>query len=458
MRGSCVAAIFLCAAMSGCGGGGGGSFGGGGGGGGDSSTVSAANAPLPPVASAAGTPLTPVVVATAQAGNNSVSSLVTGEPARPTAAFVDSIGINTQFVWGAIDYAQARKALVKLGVHHLRDGLITAPLPGYFDHLNDLANAGIHTTLITALTDDPVKDVAVVERIGNSLEAIEGPNETNVGAGWAAPLATFQKALYSAVKVNPHAAARIAVIGPALKSDMKAYAVLGDLSAYLDYGNMHDYAAGNAPGNGSISTNLAASARASANKPIISTETGYCTSTAPMGVTLSIMGRYVPRTFLEHFNAGVARTFEYQLLDDGDNASDLWSQCGLLTHEFAPKPAFTALANLIGLLADSGSAATSRLNYTLSAPDGVHHTLLQKTDKSFYLALWVEAQGYDPQRHAALTVAPQTVGLLFAVPVAGLVQYVLDDTGVLTPTPLPTISTSVKVTVSDRVTIVKIVP
>ena len=69
--------------------------------------------------------------------------------------------------------------------------------------------------------------------------------------------------------------------------------------------------------------------------------------------------------------------------------------------------------NLLHLLADPGSAAPSgSLAFQLSgATNNLHHTLLQKRDGTFWLALFQETVSYDAKTHRDLEVPLQPVTL-----------------------------------------------
>jgi hypothetical protein len=114
----------------------------------------------------------------------------------------------------------------------------------------------------------------------------------------------------------------------------------------------------------------------------------------------------MPRLFLENFNAGIVRSYAYELLDEGTNPDDREDNFGLLRHDGSRKPAFNALRNLIAILQDRQRPASLRsLNYSFStSSDSVHHTLLQKADGSVYMVFWLEIPSTDAPREVAATV------------------------------------------------------
>jgi hypothetical protein len=393
------------------------------------------------------------------------------ERPKPADSFVDSIGINTHLhnagnsVYNA-RYAAFAPLMKATGIRHLRDGLIDTTYEAYYQRLNELGRAGIHATLITSVGQSPELLRQYPSRVRDAFEAYEGPNEyDNSGdPSWPSKLAEFTRILHDAVKDDP-STAKFPIIGPSLIST-KSAATLGNLSAWFDFGNMHNYFSGFNPGTpgwggpafgsryGSIAYNRAVTAQVSAEKPVVTTETGYCTlENAKNAVPPVVQGRYVPRMFFEQFNAGVVRTFEYEFADDG-NA--YFNTCGLIRFDLTPKPAYYALSAVIHLLSDRGAAFTTRpLAYAiLGASADVHHTLLEKRDGTYYLALWRELPSWDVNAVAPITVAPEIVSLMLPAAVASAALSTLNDQGVMSKTSLELKDGLLRVSITDRVSIV----
>jgi hypothetical protein len=150
------------------------------------------------------------------------------------------------------------------------------------------------------------------------------------------------------------------------------------------------------------------------------------------GVTEAVQAIYSPRALMEYWNAGAARTYLYELADDveaGENPVDYhW---GLLDSTGAVKPAFTALSNLVGLLADPGPTFTpAPLAGNIQGSAGsVHTALLGKRDGSYVVVVWNEVQSYDFVNNVPLNPAAQTVTLtLGKMPISVSVQQ-LDAAG-----------------------------
>src|SRR5439155_21577930 len=106
-------------------------------------------------------------------------------------------------------------------------------------------------------------------------------------------------------------------------------------------------------------------------------------------------GKYMPRLFGEYFNRGVARTYSYELIDQNPT-TDKESNFGLLHWDLSPKPAYTAMKNLVDLVKEAGATfSPGTLNYTITAPSSVHHTLLENSDGTFYLLLWNDVLSWN---------------------------------------------------------------
>ena len=101
----------------------------------------------------------------------------------------------------------------------------------------------------------------------------------------------------------------------------------------------------------------------------------------------------MPEVFLEMYNRGIMRCFAYELIDqysdpsftDG-NGEDHY---GLLHYDWTPKPAYTSIQNTISILKEPGANfSPGTLTYSVSSiPSTVHHTLLEKSNGTFYLAV-----------------------------------------------------------------------
>jgi hypothetical protein len=407
-------------------------------------------------------------IATLRPGKSAPAVL--DERAQAAGKFIDSIGLNVHLSYRSTGYGDAqrvRSLLQQLGVRHLRDGVT----PGQTDVCRDdraLAADGLRFTYITSPHPTTAQLTACTSCTGPATEAFEGLNEYDIShppsdLNWSATVRSSQQDLYHAVKATPSLAG-FEVSGPSLTSEA-AFRAVGDLSPDLDAGNMHDYFAAHEPetsgwglgGYGSVAYNIRVARDVAPDKPIDSTETGYGTDRTDRTVDETAQATYLPRLLLDHFAAGVPRTFGYEFLDEGGPP---FGHYGIVNSDLSPKPAYVALASLITVLRSGGRnvSATGTLRYTLDGSDAsVHHVLLQKADGGFMLAVWLASSGYDSATQQYHAPAPQPLVLTIATPLRSAAIYAYGPDWRLLRTALPAAS-PLRVTISDRVTLVELVP
>jgi hypothetical protein len=247
-----------------------------------------------------------------------------------------------------------------------------------------------------------------------------------------------------------------------------AYTTLGDLSAFADAGNVHDHFAGRNPGTGgwgatdsfgtygSLAWNLAIARQTTGSKPIYATETGYADAPgAQYAIPAATKARYTLRTLLESWNAGIVRTYLYELLDENNGT---YGSYGITDSSGNPKPAYVALKNMIAHLADPGAPiSTQPLNASFTMPSSVHHALLERRNGSYALALWVEAADWNVDAQTAITVAPQNTTMGFAAAPRTVTTTAFDAGGNVTTSPVSPAKT-ITVSAGPDLTIVDITP
>jgi hypothetical protein len=342
------------------------------------------------------------------------------EIARPADSFVDFVGVNTHLGYSDTTYADyegiLKPRLLELGVRHIRDGTFNDEvLRKYLD----LGKHGIRLLFIT----DSKRAVERAGKLGPMLFAVEAVNEPDGSGGdWVLRTREEQQKLYAAIKEDT-VTKDLPVVVSSLANIRDSPGKLGDLSAFMDFGNMHPYAAGQAPSRHwgwglSMERAIAEAKKVSGEKPILVTECGYhnrVENQSHPGVTELAEAKYLPRLLFVYFNRGMTKAYKYEFLDlkPDPGFTDLENHFGLVRTNGTPKPAFYALKNLLYLLDDPGpSAATGSLDFQLSgATNNVHHALMQKRDGTFWLALFQEGVSYDAKAHRDLEVPPQPVTL-----------------------------------------------
>ncbi len=406
--------------------------------------------------------------------------------ARKADAFVDSIGVNLHLgydnpgnPYGNFEMVKTR--LREMGIRHTRDSFEGPSYKQWIkDRHNDLGRSGIKGTFIvdgSRLT--PIQNLEAADLMPDAVEAFEGQNEIlNIYVKWddakRDAARKYQQDVFAAVKASPKWR-NTPVLGPTCVGN-DAYQALGDLSAWMDYGNAHSYPLGPAPAvpKSGFFNELKGAQIVAPGKQIFVTETGYTTGTRDDGnqrVSMAAAAKYAPRLYLENFNRGMLRSYWYELADQGTDGSQE-STFGLVTQTHAYKPQGTAIRNLTTLLKDASFDGKTRkwvspkpafvpqkLDYTLTgATTNVHSTLLQKSNGKFYLCLWQEIDSYniDNNVEADIVNPDASVVLNLKTPIASAVSY--KPTASTTSSALTLSKNRINLSVPDQVLIVELTP
>ncbi len=376
---------------------------------------------------------TPVGAALASAGAKTPPAPTTTTlPAvapRPADELADSYGVTVHLGDGHGVYSDEQKVtadLTRLGVRHVRTRLFAGRKDEYAA-LALLWSKGIRSNLILG---DPTANSSPTALVGvvatslpaGSVESLEGANEWNLSGrpDWVAELRRHQTELYGAAKAEP-ATAALPVLAPSMgmRRDFDAVSLRG----LADVGNNHLYPGGQSP-SVHIDELMAAERAQTGVQPVVFTEAGYhnaMNNTDSHFPTLEpVVGVYGPRLLLEHFSRGSVRVYNYELYDERPDPAkrDREANFGLIRYDGTPKPVYTAMQNLVGLVSDRGPAFTpSPLAYTVAgATPDVRQVLVQKRDGRSYLLLWRDVSVYDRNAEVQTTVDPVSVRVDLAAP------------------------------------------
>lgn len=364
--------------------------------------------------------------------------------AQSADAFVETIGLNTRLTNVGTVYGRftdiIKPRLAELGVRHLRDGGHTKINDGWmntvYGRMRELGALGIKFDLVMFPAEGAPDSSSIYQwdrflsYAGPVAENFEGLNEWDLrgrSPEWATKVAGYQQALWARVKNDPRIAGR-PLFGPSMGLSPNARYV-ANLSAWLNYGNLHAYPGGNPPSR-FLAYNTEWMQPMSPGRRFVVTETGYhnalqWTLDHP-AVSEYAASHYVGRLFLEYFAAGYPRTYLQELIDAGpDNLTNRESSFGLLRNDGTPKPAYTALKNMITLLKDKGPGfVPGSLSYTLSGDQtNLKTLLLQKRNGTFYLAMWQAGPAYDLATKKDIVQALRGVTITFPAPVTQTQQF-----------------------------------
>ncbi|TAL00966.1 MAG: hypothetical protein EPO08_11940 [Rhodospirillaceae bacterium] len=371
------------------------------------------------------------------------------------SSFVSSLGINTHIDFNAFGYqdlSRTAQAINYLGLKNLRDsGMKSTDTQSWLYVANatgakfdDFMPEGSPADLQNALGLAPMLAAEGV------LNYLEGGNEEDdpyaSGRGnsltWTAQ---FQQQVYQV----GHSLG-LPVINMSFGSGWTAsnnwqgnYGAVGDLSAYADYANAHTYPLpGKTPDWTTQHLNRLA-ALAAKTRPIMITEFGW---NEGRGFGQQEIAKALLNAALDSWKDGNAKIYFYALYDDKAG------RFGLMNQDGTPKPAGTALHNLVAILTDHDPDPTNfqpkQLNYTLSAMTADDNSLLfGKADGSFWLSLWNEQQTPGTTHTVTLELPLSTARITIYDPLQG-------PTGQRDQTH----TSSIQISVPDHPVLVEIIP
>ncbi len=339
--------------------------------------------------------------------------------------FINSIGINTHFGYYDTQYGRyeeiLKPRLLELGVKHIRDGTYNDDVLRKY---KEVGESGVRLLLITS-SDKAVERAKAIGPMLWGVEAVNEPDGGRLSGTWEQKARDEQKRLYETMKQDA-ATREIPVVGLSLANIKESPALLGDISQWMDYGGMHPYAAGQHPADHwgwgmSMTDALAEVRKVSGTKPLLVTECGYhnkeCNPNHP-GVSEEVAAIYHLHLFFVYFNEGVKRSYKYEFLDlkPDSGMTDMECHFGLVRSDGSVKPSFTSLKNLLALLEDRDESFTPELlplQIIAGKDASVQSTLLQKSDGSWWLALFRRVSACDLKTRKNIVVSPVPIQIRF---------------------------------------------
>ena len=445
---------------------------------------------------------------------------------KPADKFIDMMGVNVHFArsWTAYTNSDenlnaeqnAIKAATSIRIRHLRDGIwgwnggvedFDKDGRGVVERFSTISQAGSaagirggFTWILTDNTNDwrKLRDNYLIP-LGNKVIVLEGANENMGVSGDAQAYTQIRNWWNNILPVIPHL--KIATnTGPTNPCEIKNSGYIGD---YVHYGNAHPYHfwppfkpwnkvshcnfnSTPAPPTTPLWTSLdnttsgnigfieaTRTKRIRPDQPMIFTEWGYPTISNDnnnWGVDESTAAKYVLRSFLEHFNAGIVYSCSYELMNGKSGSTDPEHNFGLADYNGNLKQSGVALQRLIALLEDNGNTEilTNPLNYTLSDGGGltfiddknpttneIHQILLQKIDGTYYLVLWQEAISTNSAGEG-ITIPSVNVTINFDHTISSLKAYLPATNDNASPVSTNVNTTSFTVSVPDHPVVIEI--
>lgn len=355
------------------------------------------------------------------------------DQAKPSGAFVDSIGVNTHLD-NSLGQNTVQEVIVNnlkaAGINHVRETM--ADYNYYRTNLKVISDSGIKLDLIlpydrntpTKLMSIP-NTISLIKRTldaGVKINSIELPNEYNhhrlvwdgnpPPAEWPKWLFEYTRDVYGAVKADARLK-NITIVAPTIASyaAVDLLAAAGPIEDYVDFGNFHWYChvywepipPPNLDNLCNLDSDTANFGKLYTRKPIMITETNMASAANPSSepaeyrdklVTDEVAAKYIVRRTLELFNRGIARSYLYELNIYPTATVDTIGMNFYLTlikKDNSDKPVFSALRKLTALTSDSTTYLPSReLKYRLTGPDTLRRSLLQSSNGQLLLFLWNE--------------------------------------------------------------------
>ncbi len=376
--------------------------------------------------------------------------LLSATTALSADALIDSIGVNTRFEFGndqpyLAEFATTKQKLDDLDIRWIRDKIPnqTAEINAVMALYNDL---GIQTTHIFNRDVDQGGGAAFIsnelDRVRpyqDAILAFEGPNEYDLSDDpnkWP-HLRGYVEEIWNEVRSDADFSDYV-IVGPSM-SQSGRYDGPGDMGQWMDYSNIHPYPGGEAPTN-NLGLWISEVTTYSDGKMPWATETGYHNATNWTGGNAHVSedgaADYINRLYIEYFARGIERTAYYTLWDHGNNLAQREDMFGLLNYDGSEKPAFVALENMIDLLKDPGADFTpGSLDYDLEGDvEDLRHYLFQKSDGTFWLAIWNGVDVYDQGAKTDIINPDANITLTFNDAVTQVKTYLPKNSATATAT------------------------
>lgn len=412
-------------------------------------------------------------------------------PTRRAFDFTDSIGSNTHISSGGAGTpwdgpVPIQTAISYTGIRHLRD---TIPYEGFTrDEYATLARPP-YNVRFCCIPPGPTLDIpqtprecaALMALVPGSVAGIEGANEfnnqthtlngrssTDEGPAW---IQYFGPIWRDAIRGNAALNSCKVVLASMSNAEETQIVQHGDASGFVDAGNWHIYTGNGAQPRTNMLNNINRTRnRLAPGKPVWVTEAGYNTGIGggfASGGTPETHAMFTANMILDAFEIGAERCYIYSLIDEIENSveTDIEARFGIFRivgGNSVAKPAATMVRNLIALLTDTGANAATFAPGTFAPtitgmPSTGYTQLLQKSNGSYWLALWNEVKIWDEPSKTVVSnpsVASVTVNFGSPMPTVREYDFLNGQTSIQTLTD----ATTMTLDVGPRAKLMEIVP
>ncbi len=417
-----------------------------------------------------------VTIATISTGGGSGGSIpsdATGTVAAYAQALLNGFGVNTRIddaTYQSITLSTVENYVNALGgIKILRDCTKSASDGTWWAQVASATNTQFIVYLPQSNQTDWDTYFTMTGGVpGQYLIAFEGCDEADTGAavGYAETLqqaATYQQTVWAGAQQYGLPCIQMS-FGQGFNTNPNQgnYGAVGDQGAYANYGNGHLFPGTSPMAAGHLPTTITLCGLATPNKPAAITEFGWgqTPSSAYNSCSQTTAAAYILEFIFDAFSLGCPYYVWYSLIDDTSGAS-----IGLFTNTGTARKSAIAVKNLFTLLTDTGANALTfspgKLNYSLAnfppVSNGVggYSKLLQRSDGSFWLALWNEQVLNSTADGSDIAVANVSITLTLGTTATSITVY--DPSVSTTPVQSASNVSALAISLPARVILVKIV-
>ena len=340
----------------------------------------------------------------------------------PVQTFLSQYGVNTHLQWasGYTNLATVESKIAYIGAKRVRDQVPSVASLNYYLQL--YKDTGIKTTFDVNpdVTDSYANLLAFIQanrQIFNRIDGINEPDGTYpamyMGYTGAQANSLFERQLFQ--DITP-------LCLPLSSSTVT------NTSNFLAYGpevgcqtyNIHNYLQASLCTSEypCVSNQVATFTGLCPGKPWIMTEYGNWTTPCTTGEDYNTQAKYTLNGLFDCEMLGGQECDIYELNDQTADPSCTTTEYhyGMFDSTGTAKTSGTTMHNATTLLADSSTITPTTLSFTTSgAPALMQQMLLQKSDGTWWLALWNDASIWNPNTYTTITVSPVSVTLSLGI-------------------------------------------